>query len=172
MSQYCKNPLILIFVLFSIQLVSAQRTGSGMSFELSPHTGFMDGSGVFGLDASMNYKSVNLEFSIAQVIGETADLYPLDINLVFNLAMAGKMIPYGSVGAGMLLTVPSTSIGNRTVSNPGINFGGGLRFYLSDKFGLRLGVNQYLTNVKSKRDQSEELLIFQEVSLGVIFVFK
>ena len=144
----------------------------GMSFELSPNTGFMDGSGVFGLDASMNYKSVNLEFSATQVIGETADMFPLNINLVFNLATSGKMIPYGRVGAGLLLTVPTTSIGNKTISNLAMNFGGGVRFYLADKFGLRLGVSQFLTNIKSQRDQNEELLIFQEVSVGVIFVFK
>lgn len=172
MSVCFKRTLFSFIILILTNTIHAQSSESGMSFELSPHTGFMDGSGVFGLDASMNYKTINLEFSAGQVIGETADLFPLDVNLVFNLSGNGKIVPFGMVGAGLLLTVPSTSIGNNTVSTLGINFGGGLRFYLTDTFGLRVGVNQYLTNIENQRDQNEELLIFQEVSLGVIFVFK
>jgi len=168
MSGFFKICIILFLAAFQAH---AQQNDK-VVFELSPHTGFMDGSGQFGLDASMNYKSFNLEFSGAQVIGETADLYPLNVNLLFNLATKGKMIPYGGVGVGLLLTVPSTTIGNKTLSSFGVNFGGGVRFYLTDEFGLRLGVNQFLTNIESKRDESEELLIFQEVTLGVIFVFK
>ena len=162
--------ILVILILVSIHVNAQQK--DDVRFELSPNTGFMDGSGQFGLDVSMNYKSFNLEFSGAQVIGETADLYPLNVNLLFNLATKGKMIPYGGVGVGLLLTVPSTTIGNKTLSSLGVNFGGGVRFYLSDEFGLRIGVNQYLTNIESKRDESEELLIFQEVTLGVIFIFK
>lgn len=172
MSGYYKTLIFLLLLLLISNGIAQTENKTDVSFEISPHTGFMDGSGLFGIDASMNYKSINIEFSGDQVIGETADLYPLDINLVFNLAQKGNMIPYGSIGAGLLLTVPSTTVGNKTLSNLGMNFGGGLRFYLSDGFGLRLGVNQYLTNVKSQRDESEELLIFQEVTLGFIFVFE
>lgn len=168
MSGFFKICVLLILVSYHAY---AQKNDN-VIFELSPHTGFMDGSGQFGLDASMNYKSFNLEFSGAQVIGETADLYPLNINLLFNLATKSKMIPYGGVGVGLMLTVPSTTVGNKTISSFGVNFGGGIRFYLTDEFGLRLGVNQFLTNIKSIRSESEELLIFQEVTLGVIFVFK
>lgn len=151
---------------------NAMAQDENVVFELSPNTGFMDGGGEFGADASMVYKSLSLEFSGALVIGKVADLYPLNINLILNFATKGKIIPYGGVGVGLLLTVPSTAVGNNTVSTLGINFGGGLKYFLSDDFGLKFGVNQYLTNVKNKRDNYEELLIFQEVTLGVIFVFK
>jgi hypothetical protein len=163
---------ILILALSVSGVIAQVSPDKGVYFELSPHTGFMDGSGVFGLDASMNYKSLNLEFSGSQVIGETADMFPLTLNLVINFAQSGKMIPFGLVGAGLLLTVPTTTIGNKTVSTLGLNFGGGLRFYVSDSFGLRLGVTQYLTNIESKRDATDELLTFQEVTIGVVFVFK
>lgn len=168
LSKYLFYGLIL-FVLYSGNLWAQE---GGVVFELAPNTGFMDGGGEFGLDASMNYKSISLEFSGAQVIGKKADLYPLNVNLVLNFATAGKIIPYGAVGAGLLLTVPTTTIGNKTISTPGLNFGGGLKYYLSDDFGLKFGVSQYLTNIKNKRDNYEELLIFQEVTIGVIFVFK
>jgi hypothetical protein len=142
----------------------------GMKFEISPNTGFMDGSGEFGLDASMNYKAINLEFSAAQVIGETADLYPLMLNLVFNFSKTGNMIPFGMIGTGLFLTVPST-IGSRSVSTLGMNFGGGIRYYFSDDLGIRIGVSQNLTTIKNTRDNFDELLIFQEVTIGFIFVF-
>lgn len=167
---FIKNVHVFLMLVFIFSTVVFAQ--DDVVFELSPHTGFMDGGGEFGLDLGMNYKSLSLEFSVAQVIGKTADLFPLNVNLILNFANKGKIIPYGGVGAGLLLTVPTTTIGNKTLSNLGINFGGGLRYYLSDEFGLKFGVSQYLTNVKNSRDNYEELLIFQEVTLGVIFVFK
>ena len=163
---------IAIYVFLILPFSAALFAQDEVAFELSPHTGFMDGGGEFGLDLAMNYKSICLEFSGAQVIGKTSDLYPLNVNLILNFATKGKLIPFGGVGAGLLLTVPTTTVGNKTLSNLGINFGGGLRYYISDEFGLKFGVNQYLTNIKNTRDNYEELLIFQEVVLGVVFVFK
>ena len=170
MFRLIKKVFLLLVILFILS--PGLYAQNDVVFELSPHTGFMDGGGEFGLDLAMNYKSISLEFSGAQVIGKTSDLYPLNVNLILNFATQGKIIPYGGVGGGLLLTVPTTTIGNNTLSNVGINFGGGLRYYLSDEFGLKFGVSQYLTNVKNSRDNYEELLIFQEVTIGVIFVFK
>jgi hypothetical protein len=162
----------VIYIFLIMPFSSVLFAQDEVAFELAPHTGFMDGGGEFGLDLGMNYKSISLEFSGAQVIGKTSDLFPLNVNLILNFATKGKIIPFGGVGAGLLLTVPTTTVGNKTLSNLGINFGGGLRYYISDDFGLKFGVNQYLTNIKNARDNYEELLIFQEVVLGVIFVFK
>lgn len=162
--------LLSVLIFSSLSMLAAQE--KNVLFEISPNTGFMDGGAEFGLDASMNYKYVNLEFSVAQVIGETTDLYPLLVNLVFNFAKSSRVIPYGLVGAGLFLTVPTTAIGSQTVSTLSMNFGGGIRYYFNDGVGIRLGVSQYLTTVKNRRDDFEELLIFQEVTLGVIFVFE
>lgn len=164
--------IVIAFLLigFLSALCAQSKVSQTVRFEIAPHTGFMDGSGQFGLDLSMNYPAVNLEFSAAQVIGETANLYPLNVNVVFNFAQKGKLIPFGSLGAGLLLNVPTTALGSKTLSLPGLNFGGGLRFYLSEEFGVRLGVNQYLLNVESNRDNVKELLIFQEVTLGFILI--
>jgi len=170
MFRLIKNIFASVILLWLLSSVAYAQ--EDVAFEISPHTGFMDGGGEFGLDMSMNYKSVSLEFSGAQVIGKTSDLYPLNVNLILNFATQGKIIPFGGVGGGLLLTVPTTTVGNKTLSNLGINFGGGLRYYLSDDFGLKFAVNQYLTDIKNSRDNYEELLIFQEVTFGVIFVFK
>jgi hypothetical protein len=72
----------------------------GVSFEISPHTGMMGGSGTFGLRLGMNYSSLMLELAGEQVIGKTANLYPLSVNAILNLATRGRLIPYGAVGGG------------------------------------------------------------------------
>jgi hypothetical protein len=144
----------------------------GVSFEVSPHTGFMGGSGTFGLKVGMNYGAFTFELAGEQVIGKTADLYPLSINAVLNLATKGSLIPYGTVGAGLMLTVPSTTIGDETVSTLGLSFGGGARFFLTEVFGFRMEAKQYITSVNAEQNQQDELLFFQELSLGVTFLLQ
>ncbi len=145
---------------------------SGVSFEISPHTGLMGSSGTFGIRFSMNYSSLNLELAGEQVIGKTADLYPISVNVVLNLATRGRLIPYGAVGAGLWLTVPTNTIGDNTVTTLGLNFGGGARYYISRSFGVRIEAKQYLTSVSSDRELKDDLLFFQEVSVGVTFMFQ
>jgi hypothetical protein len=144
---------------------------SDVTFEVAPHTGMMGSSGTFGLNLMMTYSSFSLELAGEQVIGKTANLYPLSVNVVLNLATRGRLIPYGAVGAGLWLTVPTTAIGASTVSTLGINFGGGARYFLTRGFGVRLEAKQYFTSVSDPRGLKSELLFFQEVSLGVTFLF-
>lgn len=144
----------------------------GVTFEISPHTGMMGGSGTFGLCLSMNYSSFNLELAGEQVIGRTANLYPLSVNALLNLVTRGRLIPYGVVGGGLLVTVPTNSIGDETVTTLGMNFGGGGRYYITKSFGVRLEVKQYVTSVRSERDSNTELLFFQEFSVGVTFMLR
>jgi opacity protein-like surface antigen len=132
----------------------------------------MGGSGTFGLRMSMNYSSLNLEIAGEQVIGKTANLYPLSVNVLLNLATRGRLIPYGAVGAGLMLTTPTNSIGDETVTTLGLNFGGGARYYITRSFGVRLEAKQYVTSVHSERESNSELLFFQEVSLGVTFMLR
>jgi len=144
----------------------------GVSFEISPHTGLMGSSGTFGIRFSMNYSSLNLELAAEQVIGKTANLYPISVNAILNLATRGRLIPYGAVGAGLWLTVPTNTIGDETVTTLGLNFGGGARYYVSKIFGFRLEAKQYITSVSSNRELKDELLFFQEFSVGVTFMFQ
>jgi hypothetical protein len=82
-----------------------------VAFEVCPHTGMMGSSGTFGLKLLMTYSSFSLELAAEQVIGSTANLYPISINAVLNLATHGRLIPYGAVGAGLFLTEPVNSLG-------------------------------------------------------------
>jgi hypothetical protein len=144
--------------------------GESVTFEISPHTGLMGSSGIFGLKLMMSYSSLSLELAGEQVIGKTANLYPISLDLVLNLATRGRLIPYGAVGAGLWLTTPTNALGAETVSTLGINFGGGARYFITRAFGVRLEAKQYVTSVSDNRGAKDELLFFQEVSLGVTFL--
>ena len=144
----------------------------GVAFEIAPHTGAMGGSGLFGIKAAMNYSSINLEASVEQVIGKSANLYPVSLNFLLNLSTKGRLLPYGTVGGGLYITSPTNSIGSETVSSMGLNFGGGARLYMTQSFGFRLEVKQHITSIVNKLDSRDELLIFQEFSVGVTFMFR
>ena len=143
----------------------------GPLFEVTPHTGMMGGSGLFGLKLGMTYGSVSIEASGEQVIGQTANLYPLFVNLGFNLSTNGRLLPYGLVGGGLLLTVPTNALGAETVSAMGLNVGGGARFFITERFGFRLEVKQFVTSVTGGLTGQEELLMYQEIGLGATFLF-
>jgi opacity protein-like surface antigen len=176
----------MTIVIFSPVLTLAQRPDSltvssrpsfidlnnAVTFEIAPHTGLMGKSGTFGLRLSMNYSSFNLELAGEQVIGKLANLYPLSVNAILNLSTRSRLIPYGAAGIGLLLTVPTATVGDETVSSIAINFGAGARYYFTKSFGIRAEVKQYITNVKNNRDLKDELLLFQEISLGVTFMVR
>lgn len=140
-------------------------------FEVSPSAGVMGGSALIGVRASMNYHPVTLELATDQVMGRLATLYPVTLNAVLDLADSKKTVPYGIVGGGIFLTIPINSVGDQTISSIGINFGGGLRYYMSPRLGIRFETKQLFTRIDNRADHRKELLIFQSTSLGVIFEF-
>jgi hypothetical protein len=146
--------------------------GNGVQFEVTPHTGMMGSSGTFGLRLGANYGAFQIELAGEQVIGHTANMYPVSANAMLNLSTRGRLIPYGSVGAGLLLTVPTNAIGSRTVSTLGVNFGGGARYFLSSSFGFRAEVKQYMTSVSHSTEPESKLLVFQEWTLGAVFLIR
>lgn len=147
--------------------------GQGAGWELSPNLGMMGGSALLGIKASMTYRPVTFEAAADQVMGRAATLYPFTVNAVLDLARPSRVVPFAVVGGGLFLTVPSNSVGNETVTSMGLNFGGGLRFYLNRFLGVRFETKQLFTKVENRLDEKKrnELLIFQSTSLGVIFAF-
>lgn len=141
--------------------------GKSALFELAPHTGIMSGSGLFGLKLAMNYGTVGLELSGEQVIGKYANTYPVFVGAVINFTTESRFIPYATAGVGVLTTVPTTTIGDETVSSMGFNAGAGARYYFTRTFGLRAEIKQVMTNVKNRREQKNEFLSFQQLSVGV-----
>jgi hypothetical protein len=141
-----------------------------MPYEVSPDVGFMGGSALIGVRASMGFP-VSCELAIDQVIGRTATLYPITVNAKLDLANSAKTVPYGIVGGGLFLTVPLNSVGDETVSSVGLCFGGGIRYYINSKIGIRFETKQLFTRIDNKQDNRKELLIFQSSTLGVIFAF-
>jgi hypothetical protein len=151
--------------------VTAVSGGTASPFEVSPTIGFMGASALLGARASMNYFPVSLELAAEQVLGRTATLYPITFNAVLDLANSTRTVPYGIVGGGLFLTVPLNSVGDQTISSVGLCFGGGFKYYITSRIGLRFETKQLFTRVKNRIDERQELLIFQSSSLGVVFAF-
>jgi hypothetical protein len=151
--------------------VTDARPIEKMPFEVSPNVGFMGGSALIGLRASMGFP-VSCELAVDQVIGRAATLYPITANAKLDLTHSGKTVPYGIVGGGLFLTVPLNSVGDETISSVGLCFGGGLRYYINSKIGIRFETKQLFTRIDNQQDHRKELLIFQSSSLGVIFAFR
>ncbi len=126
---------------------------------------------LFGLRAAMNYHPVTLELATDQVMGRTATLYPLTLNAVLDLADSRKTVPYGIIGGGLFVTVPINSVGDQTISSIGLNFGGGIRYYITPRIGIRFETKQLFTRIQNRADNRQELLIFQSSTLGVLFAF-
>ncbi len=143
----------------------------GTVLEIAPHSGIMSGSGLFGIKLGMNYGTLSMEVSAEQVIGQTANLYPIALNFAYNFATSGRLLPYATAGGGLFMTVPTNALGAETVSTMGGNFGGGVRYFFSERFGFRLEGRQFVTSVTSKLNDQSELLMFQEIALGVTFLF-
>ncbi len=159
--------LFALALLFTTNTIQAQAP----RYEMSPIAGMMGGSALIGLRASMNYHPVTLELATDQVMGHTATLYPITLNAVLELADLKKTVPYGIVGGGLFLTVPTNSVGDQTVSSVGLCFGGGIRYYITQTLGIRFETKQLFTRIQNRTDNRQELLIFQSTSLGVVFAF-
>jgi hypothetical protein len=144
----------------------------GVQFEITPHTGMMGGSGIFGLRLGANYGVLQIELAGEQVIGRTANMYPVTASAMLNLTTRGRLIPYGTVGVGLLLTVPTNTIGDRSVSTLGVSFGGGARYFVTPSFGFRAEVKQYMTSVSHSTEPGNKLLFFQELTMGVAFLIR
>ncbi len=160
----------------SIQNASAPTVtevsgGTSSPFEISPTVGFMGASALLGARASMNYFPVSLELAGEQVLGRTATLYPITFNAILDLANSTRTVPYGIVGGGLFLTVPLNSVGDQTISSVGLCFGGGFKYFINSKIGIRFETKQMFTRIKNQHDDHQELLIFQSSSLGVVFAF-
>lgn len=145
---------------------------NGTVFEVNPYTGAMGGSGLFGMRLGMNYGVIKLELGLAQIIGESADMYPVTANVAFNLSTKGKWLPYGTVGGGLLMTVPTESIGANTVSSMAVNVGGGTRLFIARNLGISFEARQYLTQLRNEIAAENELLLFREFNVGFTFLFR
>jgi opacity protein-like surface antigen len=155
----------------SAPTVTEVTGGTSSPFEISPTVGFMGASALIGARASMNYFPVSLELAAEQVLGRTATLYPITFNAILDMANSTRTIPYGLVGGGLFLTVPLNSVGDQTVSSVGLCFGGGFKYFINSKIGIRFETKQLFTRIKNQHDDHQELLIFQSSSLGVVFAF-
>jgi hypothetical protein len=66
---------------------------------------------------------------------------------VFHLPVPGPVVPYGSLGVGLLGTVGPTT-------NLAVNYGGGIKVFFSRRVGVRLDLRRYRSNFEDVLTQS------------------
>ena len=140
------------------------RTRGAKNVEVVAMGGFAGASPYIGARGLMGYGGVSMELAGDVVTGNTAVLYPITANFLIDLSNTKTIIPYGVIGGGLFLTVPSNAIGSQSISTLGVNYGGGLRYYFSPAFGLRFESKIFLTELDAKTDVGgtrQELLSFQ-----------
>ena len=166
-----KRSIAAFFVAFGLFVSSAfaQPSNHNLENELNFFTGFMGADPAIGVRWENKFEASGFALSFSQVIGKTSNTYPLNVRYNLALNKAGKAVPYGIFGGGMLWVVPSNSIGAETITVGQIHFGAGFKYSINPLFGASLEFSQYVTRVENQETTRKELLFFQEINLGVLF---
>jgi len=111
----------------------------------------------------------SLEFSYQQLSTESALGVDLDItsyrgNALYNFLPGRRFRPFLTAG----LSLESTEIDDQDADGPGVNLGGGVRWLLSDHFGLRLDGRFVYTDVGGSVDEGQTNI---EATAGVVFAW-
>lgn len=155
----------------------------GGTFTLDPFTGFysfdreqqqLDARSYYGLRGGYNFTdNLGLEAMFGYVPTETRSMayvdrdvqvYRLGIDALFNFNPNGPLVPFISAGFG----VTQTDNGSKGQPDHGrgmLNYGGGLKYFLTDTVALRGDVKQSLYT------QGGDYRINMEYTVGLTFLF-
>ncbi|MEZ4762026.1 MAG: hypothetical protein R3C26_02090 [Calditrichia bacterium] len=97
-------------------------------------------------------------------------MYPVTANVAFNLSTNGKWLPYGTIGGGLLMTVPTEAIGAEHGFVDGGECYGGTRLFIARNLGISFEA-RHLT-LRNDIAAENELLLFREFNLGFTFLFR
>jgi len=72
--------------------------------------------------------------------GHSVDVYRYGLDALYHFMPEAKLVPFLAVGAGAMTLSGPSSYGNIDGTDPSVNFGAGLRYFLSDDWALRADV--------------------------------
>jgi len=153
-----KSVFALVLLLLFVVPLPAQAE-EGNTFTLSPFIGGMvfdgaqdiDSGLLVGLRAGYNFtKYFGLEVFGGYMDAEdeptkhSLDVYHYGMDLILHLLPDSKFIPFLAVGAGGLTFSGNHQLRNTDIEDDGTNFaldvGGGVKYYLNDRWAVRLDV--------------------------------
>lgn len=164
-------PLFFLILTWYLPVKSAEPDEKGGFFEMTPVMGLAGSSPLFGIRGAMVYPIMELQMSLDLISGQYTNLYPLSIVGVLPLGGNKRVIPFGSLGGGMSITIPQTTLGGQNITEGHVIMGGGLKYYLNNFFGFRFEVGQILTRVTNQKTGRELLLFYQQITLGTSISF-
>ena len=101
-------------------------------------------------------KNIAAEVTVSQALGTFSDTMFADFSLVHQVFPEWRISPFFALGGGVIKTDPkSTLVSTEDRQDNSLHVGGGLRFYLSKRFVLRLEYKNYV--VLTSRDDDEEI---------------
>ena len=111
----------------------------------------------------------SLEFSYQQLSTDSDLGLDLDVtsyrgNLLYNFLPGARFRPFLTAGLGL----ESTEVDSDNADGPGANVGGGVRWLLSDHWGLRLDGRYVLADVGGSIDEVQNNI---EATAGIVFAF-
>lgn len=89
--------------------------------------------------------NITAEVTTTQVLGKFSDSVTMQLNLTHEIAPDWLVSPLFSVGLGTIATDPKVTLGeSKTIENDALNWGLGAKYYLANRFFLRVDYNKYL----------------------------
>jgi len=131
-------------------------------------TGDFGGATTLSLYAGWNWtENIGTEISVSQALGSVSDIRYASINLTHQIFPEWRISPYFKLGAGMIKTVPfSTIIQSQDRTDEMILVGFGLKMYASRQFFIRV---EYLNHtILTSRNDNDEI---EEWKLGISVFF-
>jgi OOP family OmpA-OmpF porin len=127
--------------------------GLAVGYNLTEHWGF---EGVAGY----------LKSDIKGVDNNDADVYNIHLDVLYHFSPDRELVPYVAAGVGWIGT---TGLGSAYESdNAMFNYGGGLKYFLTDDIALRADVRHLLVDGDYQRDSH----VFNNVSCTVGLTFQ
>jgi opacity protein-like surface antigen len=133
------------------------------------------GSGAVNLNSNIALEGI-LEFSPVDVIGKTGSVNVkidtvgsfLHLNMVWHLVEMGRLIPYLTGGIGFMNLTGDVPGGQVRETDFAVNFGGGVKYFITDQVALRFEVRDINTKLQ---DTSDRLNLIQATAGISILVF-
>ena len=164
------KPLLFILLAAACSVAETREEGGLVELQLTPSIGFIGASPAIGVQALLQYALLGLALGVDQATGEQATFYPVTVNLEISLGNKEKVVPFAVLGGGMMLTIPQNLVDAKTVTSLGFNFGGGFKYYWSERLGFQFEARQLFTEIRNQAE-IRELFIFFHNRIGIILRF-
>jgi len=111
--------------------------------------------------------TLSLELWGAQILGDASEIKMLNLNILHQPFPDWRLSPFFTIGAGQVFISPKVTLANEDErSEDTIHAGFGLRYYVSDRYFVRMDIKDY--KIFTNRETNEEAIEWK-IGLSVFF---